>query len=100
MATKSKNFKILRIICFVLSLICLGTSVFSACRILNFGASAGYFYGLDNIRETIHEPKLSNDFLYEMGLTYYSLRRAFITYDDGKIFDSETFEKHLDEDVF
>ncbi len=96
MAIKSKNFKILRIICFLLSLICLGTSVFSVCRILNFSTSAGYFYGLDNFRKTLYEPKMSTDFLYEMGLTYYSIRRAFITYDDGKIFDSETFEKHLD----
>lgn len=74
----------------------MGASVFSVCRIVDFGTSAGYFYGMDNFRQTLYDPKMSTDFLYEMGLTYYSIRRAFITYGDGKIFDSETFTTYLE----
>lgn len=96
MAIKSKKYKILRLICFLLSLICLGTSAFSVCRLVNFAASAGYFYGMDNFRQTLYDPKMSTDFLYEMGLTYYSIRRAFITYDDGKVFDADTFATYLE----
>ena len=39
----------------------------------------------------------SVSFLYEVGLSYYALRRAFVTYNDGEIFESEAFKKHLDE---
>lgn len=97
MATKLKKYKVLRLICFILSLICLGSCVFSACRLVNFGVSAGYFYGMDNFSKTLYEPKMSIDFLNEMGLTYYSLRRAFITYSDGKIFEGDNFIKYLEE---
>ena len=97
MATKSKKYKVLRLICFLLSLVCMGAGVFSVCRVVNFGLSAGYFYGMDNFRQTLYDPKMSIDFLNEMGLTYYSIRRAFITYGDGKIFENDTFTAYLEE---
>lgn len=97
MATKLKKYKTLRLLCFFMSLVCLGCCVFSACRLVNFGASAGYFYGMDNFRQTLYEPRMSNDFLNQMGLTYYSLRRTFITYGDGKIFEGDNFTKYLEE---
>lgn len=97
MDTKSKKYKIIRIICFLLCVVCVCTSGFAVCRVASFGLQAGYFYGMDNFRENATDTRRSVSFLYEVGLSYYALRRAFVTYNDGEIFESEAFEKHLEE---
>lgn len=97
MDTKSKKYKIIRFICFFLCLLCVGTSAFSVCRVAAFGVKAGYFYGTDNFKIALHDARRSTYFLNEVGLAYYSVRRAYITYDEGEIFESDSFKKHLEE---
>ena len=97
MDTKSKKYKLIRIICFLLSIVCVCTSGFAVYRGISFGVQAGYFYGVDNFRENIYDTRRSSSFLYEVGLSYYALRRAFVTYNDGEIFESEAFKKYFDE---
>ncbi len=97
MDTKLKKYKLIRIICFLLSIVCVCTSGFAVYRGISFGVQAGYFYGVDNYREAVYDTRRSTSFLYEVGLSYYALRRAFVTYNDGAIFEDEAFKKHLEE---
>ncbi len=100
MDTKSKKYKIIRIICFLLCIVCVCTSGFAVSRAASFGLQAGYFYGTDNLMAVMDQRsdiERSVSFLYEVGLSYYALRRAFVTYNDGAIFEDEAFKKHLDE---
>lgn len=97
MDTKSKKYKLIRIICFLLSIVCVCTSGFAVYRGISFGVQAGYFYGTENFRQNIYDTRRSTSFLYEVGLSYYALRRTFVTYNDGEIFEAETFKKHLEE---
>ncbi len=73
------------------------TSGFAVYRGISFGVQAGYFYGTENFRQNIYDTRRSSSFLYEVGLSYYALRRTFVTYNDGEIFEAETFKKHLEE---
>ena len=52
---------------------------------------------MDNFRENVGDTRRSTSFLHEVGLSYYALRRAFVTYNDGAIFEGEAFKMHLDE---
>ncbi len=97
MDTKSKKYKIIRIISFLLCIVCVCTSGVAVSRAISFGLQAGYFYGMDNFRENARDIRRSVSFLHEVGLSYYALRRAFVTYNDGAIFEDEAFKKHLDE---
>lgn len=97
MDTKLKKYRIMRIVCFLMCALCVGTSAFSVCRVAAFGLKAGYFYGADNFREALYDTRRSTYFLNEIGLAYYSVRRAFVTYDEGKIFENDEFKKHIEE---
>ena len=81
----------------MLCLVCICTSGFAVYRAASFGLQAGYFYGTDNFRENVYDTRRSTSFLYEVGLSYYALRRAFVTYNDGEVFESEAFKKLLEE---
>ena len=81
----------------MLCLVCICTSGFAVYRAASFGLQEGYFYGTDNFRENVYDTRRSTSFLYEVGLSYYALRRAFVTYNDGEVFESEAFKKLLEE---
>lgn len=82
--------------CFLLCLVFVGMSAFSVCRVAAFAMRAGYFYGAENFSTAMRDTRRSTYFLNEVGLAYYSVRRAYITYDEGKIFESESFSKHIE----
>ena len=83
----------------MLCVVCVCTSGVAVSRAASFGLQAGYFYGTDNFREAVYDTRRSSSFLYEVGLSYYALRRTFVTYNDGEIFESEAFQKKFDEKV-
>lgn len=97
MDTKSKKFKAIRIVCFLLCLILVGTSGFALSRAARFAGLAGYIYSTDNIRETVNEPLLSKAALDEIGFAYYAMRRVHITYEDGKVFENGKLEKLMEQ---
>ncbi len=103
MATKSKKYKltVLKVICVFLCLLCVGTSVVSALSIADFAVRAGYFYGLDNFssdpKSTLYDPRISSDFLAEVGFSYYAIKRNIVTYHNGKIFEKDNMENLLNE---
>ena len=81
----------------MLCVVCVCTSGVAVSRVADFGLQAGYYYGMDTIIKSRGDVERSVSFLYEVGLSYYALRRAFVTYNDGAIFEDEAFKKHLDE---
>ncbi|MBR4050634.1 MAG: HAMP domain-containing histidine kinase [Clostridia bacterium] len=78
-------------------IVCVCTSGVAVSRVADFGIQAGYYYGMDTIIKSRGDVERSVSFLYEVGLSYYALRRAFVTYNDGAIFEDEAFKKHLEE---
>ncbi|MBQ3497527.1 MAG: HAMP domain-containing histidine kinase [Clostridia bacterium] len=103
MDTKSKKYKrtVLKGLCVFLCLLCVGTSVVSALSIANFAVRAGYFYGLDNFssdpKSTLYDPRISSDFLREVGFSYYAIKRNLVTYRNGEVFEGDNVEAMLAE---
>lgn len=103
MDTKSKKYKraVLKGLCVFLCLLCVGTSVVSALSIADFAVRAGYFYGLDNFssdpKSTLYDPRISSDFLAEVGFSYYAIKRNIVTYRNGEVFEGNNVEALLAE---
>ncbi len=103
MDTRSKKFKrgLLKGMCVFLCLVCVGTSVLSAINVADFAMRAGYFYGLDNFssdpKSTLYDPRISSDFLREIGFSYYAIKRNIVTYHNGEIFEQDNIESLLSE---
>ncbi len=102
MAIKSKSFKrlIIKGLCVFLSLLCVGTAVISALNVADFALRAGYFYGVDSFRQAakgaVYDPRISSDFLREIGFSYYAIKRNLITYRNGAVFENSASEKYLE----
>lgn len=102
MAIKSKSFKrsLIKGLCVFLSLVCVGTAVVSAINVADFALRAGYFYGVDNFRRAekgvLYDPRISSDFLKEIGFSYYAIKRNLITYRNGAVFEDSVAEQHLE----
>ncbi len=99
MDTKSKKFKAIRIVSFLLCLIFVGGSGFAAARAIRFYNTSGYIYSTQNLQETVEEPLLSKAVLDEIGFAYYAMRRVHITYEDGKIFENSKLEQILGQEA-
>ncbi len=102
MDTKWKKCKrgIIKGLCVFLSLVCVGTAVTCALNIWEFAQRAGYFYGMENFsdaaRNTLYDPRISSDFLREVGFSYYAIKRNLITYRNGTVFEGDTAESYLE----
>ncbi|MBQ8027512.1 MAG: hypothetical protein IJ261_05290, partial [Clostridia bacterium] len=74
-----KKFKrgILKGLCVFMSLVCICCAAISALNVTDFALRAGYFYGIDNFsrtqkdKSTLYDPRISSDFLREIGFSYY-----------------------------
>ncbi len=93
MDTKSKKFKIARIICFVLCLLLAASSGFAAASATIFDSKAGYLYSTDiSFKNSLSETMLSEVFLDEIGFAYYAARRVHLAYQDGELFEGDNFK--------
>lgn len=84
----------------LLSLACVCTAVVSAINVADFALRAGYFYGVENFRQAakgaLYDPRISSDFLREIGFSYYAIKRNLITYRNGAVFEDDAAQKHLE----
>ena len=86
-----------------MSLVCICCAAISALNVTDFALRAGYFYGIDNFsrtqkdKSTLYDPRISSDFLREIGFSYYAIKRNLVTYRNCAVFEDETLKVHFDE---